>query len=91
MRRVFSNSDTRQTMILSAAFTVVAALSVPTAQGQQVSKQPISYRTIQVDGLSIFYRDAGPKEAPLFFSSTGFHPHLACTKGCWRACPIAIV
>ena len=24
----------------------------------------ISYRTIQIDGLSIFYREAGPKDAP---------------------------
>ena len=27
-------------------------------------KYPTSYRTIQVDGLSIFYREAGPKDAP---------------------------
>jgi pimeloyl-ACP methyl ester carboxylesterase len=26
--------------------------------------QPIFYRTIQVDGLSIFYRETGPKDAP---------------------------
>jgi len=25
---------------------------------------PASYRTIQVDGLSVFYREAGPKDAP---------------------------
>jgi pimeloyl-ACP methyl ester carboxylesterase len=27
-------------------------------------KYPILYRTIQIDGLSIFYREAGPKDAP---------------------------
>ena len=27
-------------------------------------KLPISYRTIQIDGLSIFYREAGSKDAP---------------------------
>ena len=27
-------------------------------------QQPIFYRTVQVDGLSVFYREAGPKEAP---------------------------
>jgi len=27
-------------------------------------KNPVSYRTVQVDGLSIFYREAGPKDAP---------------------------
>ena len=26
--------------------------------------QPIFYRTIKIDGLSIFYREAGPKDAP---------------------------
>src|SRR6202047_3087442 len=35
------------------------------AQGKERPvKQPTSYRTIQVDGLSIFYREAGPKDAP---------------------------
>lgn len=27
-------------------------------------KQPIYYRSVKVDGLSIFYREAGPKDAP---------------------------
>src|SRR5581483_4496729 len=27
-------------------------------------KNPVSYRSVQVDGLSIFYREAGPKDAP---------------------------
>ena len=27
-------------------------------------KQPTSYRTIQIDGLSLFYREAGPKDGP---------------------------
>ena len=27
-------------------------------------EHPTSYRTIQIDGLSIFYREAGPKDAP---------------------------
>jgi pimeloyl-ACP methyl ester carboxylesterase len=27
-------------------------------------KHPIFYRTVQIDGLSIFYREAGPKDAP---------------------------
>src|SRR5258706_6922870 len=28
-------------------------------------KTPVSYRTVQVDGLSILYREAGPKDAPI--------------------------
>ena len=27
-------------------------------------KPPVAYRTVKVDGLSIFYREAGPKDAP---------------------------
>src|SRR5450755_4612051 len=72
MRRLFSNAYTGRTMILSATLAVVAALSQPTAKGQQVGQQPISYRTVQVDGLSIFYRDAGPKDAPTIVLLHGF-------------------
>jgi pimeloyl-ACP methyl ester carboxylesterase len=46
-------------------------------------QQPIYYRTIKVDGLSIFYREAGPKEAPVILllhglpsSSRMFEPLL---------------
>jgi pimeloyl-ACP methyl ester carboxylesterase/enamine deaminase RidA (YjgF/YER057c/UK114 family) len=28
------------------------------------TEHPTSYRTVQIDGLSIFYREAGPKDAP---------------------------
>ncbi len=47
-------------------------------------ESPIVYRTVQVDGLSIFYREAGPKEAPTILllhglpsSSRMFQPLLA--------------
>ena len=41
------------------------ALTVPKAQGKEPPmKYPTFYRTIQIDGLSIFYREAGPKDAP---------------------------
>src|SRR4249920_90911 len=46
--------------------------------------QHISYRTVNVDGLSIFYREAGPKEAPTILllhglptSSRQFEPLFA--------------
>jgi pimeloyl-ACP methyl ester carboxylesterase len=56
--------------------------------GQAIAKesdmQPICYRTVQVDGLSIFYREAGPKDAPTILllhglpsSSRMFQPLLA--------------
>src|ERR1035438_8973930 len=35
------------------------------AQDKEIQmEQKISYRTVKVDGLSIFYRKAGPKDAP---------------------------
>ena len=41
------------------------------------SKEPAmtahtSYRTVKVDGLSIFYREAGPKDAPTILLLHGF-------------------
>ena len=45
----------------------------------------VSYRTVQVDGLSIFYREAGPKDAPILLllhglpsSSRMYEPLLQC-------------
>ena len=47
-------------------------------------EQHISYRTVKVDGLSIFYREAGPKDAPVILllhglpsSSRMFEPLFA--------------
>lgn len=38
------------------------------AHGRERSvEHPTFYRTIQIDGLSIFYREAGPKGAPALF------------------------
>src|SRR5205809_8081694 len=35
------------------------------AQGKECPvEHPTFYRTTQIDGLSIFYREAGPKDAP---------------------------
>src|SRR5258708_2173097 len=45
-----------------------SALDVQPLTTGQVKEQPVehptSYRKIQIDGLSIFYREAGPKDAP---------------------------
>jgi pimeloyl-ACP methyl ester carboxylesterase len=55
------------------------------AKGKEPSmERPTFYRTIQIDGLSIFYREAGPKEAPVLLllhglpsSSRMFEPLFA--------------
>jgi pimeloyl-ACP methyl ester carboxylesterase len=49
---------------------VIAAMRAPLQLFAQVNgkehpvKYPTIYRTTQIDGLSIFYREAGPKDAP---------------------------
>jgi hypothetical protein len=54
-------------ILVLAASIILASLSFPAqVQGQEQGRQrPVahstSYRTIQIDGLSIFYREAGPK------------------------------
>jgi hypothetical protein len=52
--------------VVLAVSTVLAIFQAPAhAQGKERAvKHTTLYRTIQVDGLSIFYREAGPKDAP---------------------------
>src|ERR1700722_15680445 len=56
----------RMVLVLSV---MLAIFQLPAhAQGkEQPVKHPTFYRTIQADGLSIFYREAGPKDAPTLF------------------------
>jgi hypothetical protein len=51
-------------------------------------EHPTFYRTIQIDGLSIFFREAGPKDAPTLLllhglpSSSRMKPvHLRLERG----------
>lgn len=49
-----------------ALFVLISAVVSPAqSAGSSSHAQPaVFYRTVQVDGLSIFYREAGPKDAP---------------------------
>jgi pimeloyl-ACP methyl ester carboxylesterase len=57
---------TRTVVAKLAAFTVALATTVAiNAQKEDnAMTDQVFYRTAQVDGLSIFYREAGPKDAP---------------------------
>jgi pimeloyl-ACP methyl ester carboxylesterase len=46
--------------------------AAPSADCSSVSMQPVFYRTIKVDGLSIFYREAGRPDAPTLLLLHGF-------------------
>ena len=43
-----------------------------TKQNQLLEKQAVNYKTVTVDGLDIFYREAGPKNAPVILLLHGF-------------------
>lgn len=62
----------------------LAASHLLAKEEEHTMEHPTSYRTIQVDGLSIFYREAGPTEAPTILllhglptSSRQFEPLFA--------------
>src|SRR5580692_10487331 len=50
----------------SVVFAMLASFQLlPQANGKErPMTYPTFYRTIQIDGLAIFYREAGPKDAP---------------------------
>jgi len=58
---------TRRSILLNLAIAGVALAAIQGAGARGEDKkmeQQVLYRTVKVDGLSIFYREAGPKDAP---------------------------
>src|SRR5258707_1477996 len=61
------NQKTAIPLVAAVLFLVLLGAGWVLAQDNQKEnplKTPVSYRRAQVDGLSIFYREAGPKDAP---------------------------
>src|SRR5258706_4956468 len=61
------NQKTAILLVIAVLFLVLLAPGRVLAQDKQKENPmntPVSYRTVQVDDLSIFYREAGPKDAP---------------------------
>src|SRR6266850_4682565 len=60
-------------MALVIAAVLASFQMLAQAQGKvRPVEHPTSYRTAQVDGLSMFYREAGPKDAPTLLLLHGF-------------------
>src|SRR5260370_3372908 len=63
-------------MNIPALLTLSAAIACMTvqasAQDLRSSRRSISYRTVEIDGLEIFYREAGPANAPTVLMLHGF-------------------
>jgi pimeloyl-ACP methyl ester carboxylesterase len=57
-------------LTLSAAIVCMAVQA--SAQDLRSSRRSISYHTVEIDGLKIFYREAGPANAPTVLLLHGF-------------------
>ena len=62
------------TAFLAAATALSSAISAARAQTQPVPSvsSTTTYHTVKVDGLKIFYREAGPKDAPTILLLHGY-------------------
>ncbi|WP_156828794.1 alpha/beta fold hydrolase, partial [Rhizobium sp. 42MFCr.1] len=54
------------------AATVVSACPAQATTDVREAPVPIHYRTAKIDGLDIFYREAGPADAPVVLLLHGF-------------------
>src|SRR5213082_775784 len=68
MMRLVSSPHLTQCLQISCTVLVVsvmlASFQLLAQDKERPMEHPIFYRTIKIDGLSIFYREAGPKDAP---------------------------
>jgi pimeloyl-ACP methyl ester carboxylesterase len=74
---IFASYPSRCSLVYCALLVISAMLGAfrPPAQARgekSFMEHPTRYRTIQVDGLSIFYREAGPKDGPTLLLLHGF-------------------
>ena len=51
-------------ILATLAIVLAATLDMNAQRKDKAMEQQVLYRTVRVNGLSIFYREAGPKEAP---------------------------
>src|SRR5882672_1878402 len=64
VERVAIVRSLRGITLMISMMLISAQLLAQPRRKEQVVEHPTFYRTVQVDGLSIFYREAGPKSAP---------------------------
>ena len=59
-------------LLAFAPHGIQAAPSATKEATNVASSAAVSYRTVKIDGLNIFYREAGPKDAPVLLLLHGF-------------------
>lgn len=67
-----SNKSRLPFFCISSLILISLTCLLEAQEKEQIMKYPTFYRTTQVDGLSIFYREAGPKNAPTLLLLHGF-------------------
>src|SRR5258705_12590370 len=68
-------NETVMKLLFNIGAIAAALLAIPAdsaADSPARSANDTVYRTVEVDGLSIFYREAGPKDAPTILLLHGF-------------------
>ena len=68
MRHPMNSASIQTTKLILCTLATLAVVFTTLATNAQnkdkIMEHPVFYRTVKVDGLSIFYREAGPKDAP---------------------------
>ncbi|MCW1925876.1 alpha/beta hydrolase [Luteolibacter arcticus] len=59
-------------LLCRLAFAALAAIATPVSSGSEPNPSQVLHRTVKIDGLDIFYREAGPREAPAVLLLHGF-------------------
>src|SRR4051812_43662230 len=65
-------------LVLAASSFSSSLVAVPACHAQepvlkvQKARPTVSYHTVQIDGVNVFYREAGPKDAPAVLLLHGF-------------------
>jgi pimeloyl-ACP methyl ester carboxylesterase len=68
-------SDLKRILIVTALAVIPAVMSPTLWADEPPSATPpnqVLYRTVRIDGLDVFYREAGPKDAPAILLLHGF-------------------
>ncbi len=71
-RRNFLKTGIATAGALSVALAPAAAVSHPGASQSATARYPTLHKTVKVEGLDIFYREGGPKDAPTILLLHGF-------------------
>jgi pimeloyl-ACP methyl ester carboxylesterase len=74
MPQIASTAVIASVMLAGSPGSPVQAAGAPPPPGaaSPIRVMPIHYRTIDIDGVDIFYREAGPKDAPVVLLLHGF-------------------